>query len=289
MLGIIGGSGLYHIPELELADWRKVDSSFGKPSDKLLHGHINNNEVVFLPRHGRGHKLSPSEINYRANIDALKKIGVTEIISVSAVGSLNQNLVPGTFILINQFIDRTFLRKNSFFGKGLVAHVSMANPVCNRLNSLIKQTSTKISIPVEKNGVYLVMEGPQFSTKAESNLYRSWGCNLIGMTNMPEAKLAREAEICYSTIAMVTDFDCWHPDHDAVSVEAVVNQMKKNTENVKKLLVSIINENSKKNKFSITCTCSNALDGAIITHRNEWDQEMVKSCSFVAGRLLNLT
>ncbi len=289
MLGIIGGSGLYHIPELELADWREVDSFFGKPSDKLLFGKINGCEVVFLPRHGRGHKLSPSDINYRANIDSLKKAGVTEIISVSAVGSLSHNFSPGTFVLISQFIDRTFLRKSSFFGKGLVAHISMADPVCGRLNALIKKASSKISLPIKENGIYLVMEGSQFSTKAESNLYKTWGCNLIGMTNMPEAKLAREAEICYTTIAMVTDFDCWHPDHDAVTVEAIVNQMKKNTENVKKLLVSVIKDRSKKNKDSTTCTCSKALDGAIITHQDEWDQEMIKACSHVAGRVLNLT
>jgi 5'-methylthioadenosine phosphorylase len=287
MLGIIGGSGLYHIPELKSAKWIEIKSTFGNTSDKFLIGKMNNQEVVFLPRHGRGHRLSPTDINYRANIDALKKIGVTEIISVSAVGSLTEKFSPGNFVLVDQFIDRTFAREKSFFGKGLVAHVSMANPICNRLNTLIKKSAFEASIPLEDNGVYLVMEGPQFSTKAESNLYRSWGCNLIGMTNMPEAKLAREAEMCYSTIAMVTDFDCWHPNHTNVTVETIINQIKNNTEKVKKLLVSVINENYDKSSFTLNCTCPNSLEGAIITDPKEWDVEKVKSCKFIAGRVLN--
>jgi len=228
VLGIIGGSGVYDIDGLTNKEWRKVDSPFGDPSDELLFGELNGQKLVFLPRHGRGHRIPPSELNYRANVDAMKRAGVTEIVSVSAVGSLKEELPPGTFVIVDQFVDRTFARVKSFFQTGLVAHVSMAHPVCGRLGDIIEQAAKDAGIIAVRGGTYLVMEGPQFSTQAESNLYRQWGCDVIGMTNMPEAKLAREAEMCYATVAMVTDYDCWHPDHDAVTVEQVVKVLLEN-------------------------------------------------------------
>ncbi len=217
MLGIIGGSGVYNIDGLENTRWVKAESPFGEASDEVLIGElpIGNSErqsIAFLPRHGRGHRIPPSAINFHANIDALKRLGVTDIVSVSAVGSLREDLAPGTFVIVDQFIDRTFAREKSFFGSGLVAHVSMARPVCGRLGDHLHAAAQQTGIPVVRGGTYLVMEGPQFSSLAESEMYRSWGCDVIGMTNMPEAKLAREAEICYATVAMVTDYDCWHPD-----------------------------------------------------------------------------
>ena len=213
-LGIIGGSGIYDIDGLENPTWIKVESPFGEPSDEILTGVLSGQAMAFLPRHARGHTIPPSEVNYRANIDALKRIGVTDIISLSAVGSLREDLAPGTFVIVDQFIDRTFAREKSFFGKGLVAHVSMAHPVCSRLGDHLQASANATSLNIVRGGTYLVMEGPQFSSQAESKLYRQWDCDVIGMTNMPEAKLAREAEICYASVAMVTDFDCWHPDHD---------------------------------------------------------------------------
>ncbi|MBT8001708.1 MAG: S-methyl-5'-thioadenosine phosphorylase, partial [Rhodospirillales bacterium] len=219
VIGIIGGSGVSEIDGLSNTRWEKVTSSFGEPSDELLFGELDGQQIVFLPRHGRGHRIPPSELNFCANIDALKRAGVTEIISVSAVGSLKEELPPGTFVIVDQFIDRTFARTKSFFSTGLVAHVGLGHPVCGRLGDALEAAATELDIPVARGGTYLVMEGPQFSTLAESELYRSWNCDVIGMTNMPEAKLAREAEMCYATVAMVTDFDCWHPDHDHVTVE----------------------------------------------------------------------
>ena len=210
VIGIIGGSGLYNIEGLTDTKWVKVNTPWGDPSDELLTGVYEGTKVVFLPRHGRGHKISPSALNYRANIDALKRVGVTDIISMSAVGSLKEELPPGHFVIVDQFIDRSFAREKSFFGTGLVAHVSMAHPTCPRLGDALQDSLTALDLPHTRGGTYLVMEGPQFSTLAESNLYRSWGCSVIGMTNMPEAKLAREAEIDYATVAMVTDYDCWH-------------------------------------------------------------------------------
>ena len=207
-----------------------MDSPFGKPSDKLLFGRLGGTRMVFLPRHGRGHVQSPTSINYRANIDAMKRAGATEILSVSACGSFREELAPGTFVLPDQFIDRTFGRDKSFFGTGLVAHVEFAHPVCSRLSGVLAGSCAALDIPFSTGGSYLAMEGPQFSTLAESNLYRSWGCSVIGMTNMPEAKLAREAELCYATVAMVTDYDCWHPDHDAVSVENVIGVLLANAD-----------------------------------------------------------
>lgn len=229
-LGIIGGSGLYEIDGLTDTRWERVETPWGEPSDELFMGVCDGVELVFLPRHGRGHRISPSFINFRANIDALKRVGVTDIISLSACGSFKEEMPPGTFVCVDQFIDRTHLRAKSFFETGLVAHVSMAHPVCSRLQRLAFDTCEALGIPVHFGGTYLVMEGPQFSTYAESLLYKSWGCDVIGMTNMPEAKLAREAEIPYTTVAMVTDFDCWHPGHDHVDVATVVGHLQGNAE-----------------------------------------------------------
>ncbi|MFI4986294.1 MAG: S-methyl-5'-thioadenosine phosphorylase, partial [Alphaproteobacteria bacterium] len=214
VIGIIGGSGLYDIDGLEERRWVEMNSPFGQPSDQLLLGELEGTRLVFLPRHGRGHRVPPSELNFRANIDVLKRAGCSEIISVSAVGSLREELAPGSFVIVDQFIDRTFARVKSFFTAGLVAHVSMADPVCGRLGAELAEAARELGIPFARGGTYLVMEGPQFSSRAESELYRSWGCHVIGMTNMPEAKLAREAEMCYATVAMVTDYDCWHPHHE---------------------------------------------------------------------------
>ena len=286
VLGIIGGSGLYEIDGLKNKEWKKVQSSFGEPSDELLFGELNDQKMVFLPRHGRGHKIPPSEINYRANIDALKRAGVTEIISVSAVGSLKENLKPGMFVIVDQFIDRTFARSKSFFSSGLVAHVSMANPVCNRLGSHLKNVAQSLGIEVTRGGTYIAMEGPQFSSKAESELYRSWGCDVVGMTNMPEAKLAREAEICYVSIAMVTDYDCWHPNHDNVSVEAMIKVLNVNSENARSLVKgssSVIGSDH----LSEKCSCKYSLENAIITSPEARDPVLIKKHDAIAGRLLN--
>ena len=223
VIGIIGGSGLYDIAGLQDTSWRRVETPWGEPSDELLFGMLDGVRCVFLPRHGRGHRLSPTHLNYRANIDALKRSGVTDVLSLSAVGSLREDLPPGHFVIVDQFIDRSFAREKSFFGEGCVAHVSVADPVCPRIGRRHAGAgpAANSAFHVTRGGTYLVMEGPQFSTRAESNLYRSWGCSVIGMTNMPEAKLAREAELCYATAAMVTDFDCWHDGHAAVTVDAV--------------------------------------------------------------------
>ncbi len=239
-IGIIGGSGVYDIAGLENKRWEKVESSFGEPSDELLFGELNGVKLAFLPRHGRGHKIPPSEINFRANIDVLKRVGVSDVISVSAVGSLREHLTPGTFVIVDQFIDRTFARNKSFFGSGLVAHVSMAHPVCKRLGDHIEAAAKEAGINALRGGTYLVMEGPQFSSLAESELYRSWGCDVIGMTNMPEAKLAREAELCYATVAMVTDYDCWHPDHDDVTVEQIIKVLLANADKAKTLVKHVV-------------------------------------------------
>jgi 5'-methylthioadenosine phosphorylase len=236
VLGVIGGSGVYGVDGLENARWERVRSPWGEPSDELLFGRLSGVDMVFLPRHGRGHVQSPSTINYRAHIDALKRVGVTDVISVSACGSLKEELPPGTFVLADQFIDRTFAREKSFFGPGFVAHVSMAHPVCPRLVSSMSAAATQAGIKHVVGGTYLAMEGPQFSTFAESNLYRSWGCSVIGMTAMPEAKLAREAELPYATLAMVTDYDCWHPDHDSVTVEMIIQNLTKNAVNAQRVV-----------------------------------------------------
>jgi 5'-methylthioadenosine phosphorylase len=286
ILGIIGGSGVYEIDGLKNKQWKKIASSFGEPSDELLFGELNNQQMVFLPRHGRGHRIPPSEINYRANIDALKRAGVSEIISVSAVGSLRESLKPGMFVIVDQFIDRTFARKKSFFSSGLVAHVSMANPVCNRLGNHIQSTAKSIGIEVVRGGIYIAMEGPQFSSIAESELYRSWGCDVVGMTNMPEAKLAREAEICYVSVAMVTDYDCWHTEHENVSVDAMIKVLNNNADNARSLVKSassvIFSDH-----LSSECDCKFSLENAIITSPEVRDKELVKKLNAVAGRLLN--
>ena len=285
VIGVIGGSGVYEIDGLENTRWEKFESPFGLPSDELLFGELGGQQMVFLPRHGRGHKIPPSEVNYRANIDCLKQAGVTEIISVSACGSLKGELPPGTFVICDQFIDRTFAREKSFFGSGLVAHVGLGHPVCSRLGDALETAASEVGIKAVRGGTYLAMEGPQFSTLAESNLYRSWGCDVIGMTNMPEAKLAREAEICYATCAMVTDFDCWHPDHDHVTVDAIIGVLMKNADNARSLVKQVTPKLAERRE---TCSdgCHTALEFAIITSPDTRDPEMVQKLSTVAGRVL---
>jgi 5'-methylthioadenosine phosphorylase len=262
-LGIIGGSGIYDLDEISEAKWQSVSSAFGDPSDKILTGIINDLNIAFLPRHGKSHKLLPTNINYRANIDCLKSLGVTDIISLSAVGSLKESIKPGDFVIIDQFIDRTFARIKTFFNDGIVAHVSMAKPTSKQLSKIIFESAPD-NINIINGGTYIAMEGPQFSTLAESNLYRSWNCDVIGMTNMPEAKLAREAEIAYATIAMVTDYDCWHPDHDAVTVDSIIKVLNTNSLNAKSLLKSII-KNIEKTEWNWNDPAYSALDYALIT------------------------
>ncbi len=271
---------------LEDARWESVLSSFGEPSDELMFGKLMGANVAFLPRHGRGHKLSPTDINYRANIDALKRVGVTEVISVSAVGSLKEHLEPGTFVIVDQFIDRTFARDKSFFGSGCVAHVSLANPVCSRLGDQLEKSGTELGLKVVRGGTYLVMEGPQFSTRAESELYRSWGCDVIGMTNMPEAKLAREAELCYATVAMVTDYDCWHPYHDNVNIEQILAVLSLNAKNARALVTNSAKEIIRDQAISASCSCRRALDFAVVTSRDARDPSLVERLDAVAGRVL---
>jgi 5'-methylthioadenosine phosphorylase len=286
ILGIIGGSGLYDIDGLTNKAWKKVDSVFGAPSDEILFAELEDLEIRFLPRHGRGHILTPSDINYKANIEALKSIGVTEIISISAVGSLRDDFMPGDFVLVDQFVDKTHLRESTFFQNGLVAHISMAHPVCNRNGKHILEASKKDNIKIHPKGTYLVMEGPQFSTKAESEIYRMWGCDVIGMTNMPEAKLAREAEICYTSVAMVTDFDCWHPNHDNVTVDAIIKVLIANAENAKKLIKYFVPLLLSDNK-SGDCTCKKSLDNSIITSHEMRSKEGMNKLNSILGRLNN--
>lgn len=285
VIGVIGGSGVYELDGLKETRWVDFKSPFGTPSDAVLMGRLGDVEMVFLPRHGRGHKISPSEINYRANIDVLKRAGVTEILSVSACGSFEEKLAPGTFVIVDQFIDRTIAREKSFFGTGLVAHVSMADPVCGRLGDALEQAAKGIEIEVVRGGTYLAMEGPQFSSRAESELYRQWGCQVIGMTNMPEAKLAREAEICYATVAMVTDYDCWHPDHDNVDVAAVIAVLMGNGDKAKSLIKAVTPLLSAR-KGECSEGCHHALDNALITSPDARDPSMLAKLDAVAGRLL---
>lgn len=286
VVGIIGGSGLYDIDSLEDTAWIRVDTPFGAPSDEFLTGTLDGQKVVFLPRHGRGHAVPPSDLNFRANIYGLKSLGVTEIVSLSACGSFKEELPPGTFVLVDQFIDRTFARQKSFFGKGFVAHVSVAHPICGRVGDALEACVKDLDIPYQKGGTYLTMEGPQFSTLAESNLYRSWGCDVIGMTNMPEAKLAREAELCYATVAMVTDYDCWHPDHDAVTVEQVIQQLLANADKARAVVKAIVPKLAQR---SASCDrgCHTALDNAIITAPEARDPEVLKSIHLLTDRVLN--
>jgi 5'-methylthioadenosine phosphorylase len=285
VIGIIGGSGLYQIDGMAGVEWRRVDSSFGEPSDQLCFGEIDGARVVFLPRHGRGHRIPPSEINFRANIDALKRAGVTDIVSISAVGSFKEELPPGKFVLVNQFIDRTHARPKSFFGTGLVAHVGMGHPVCARVGDALEAAGVAHGMPMHRGGTYLCIEGPQFSMLAESNLYRGWGCDVIGMTNMPEAKLAREAEICYATVAMVTDFDVWHPDHDHVTIDMVVKVVQDNADRAKSLIKSVVPVLAR-HDGACPHGCRHALEHAIITAPESRDPAMVKKLDAVAGRVL---
>ena len=285
VIGVIGGSGIYDIEGLENTRWEKVSSPFGEPSDALLMGELDGQKMVFLPRHGRGHRIPPAELNFRANIDALKRVGVTEIISVSACGSLKAELPPGHFVIADQFIDRTIDRAKSFFSTGLVAHVGLGHPVCGRLGDALEASIKELGIPYQRGGTYLAMEGPQFSTLAESELYRSWGCDVIGMTNMPEAKLAREAEMCYATVAMVTDFDCWHPDHDHVTVDAIIKVLLDNADKGRSLVKRVA---PKLTGRDISCSdgCHTALEMAIITAPDARDPALIEKLDAVAGRVL---
>ncbi len=288
VIGIIGGSGLYDIPGLRDTSWRRMETPWGEPSDELLFGVLDGVRCVFLPRHGRGHRLSPTHVNYRANMDALKRAGVTDVLSLSAVGSLREDLPPGHFVIVDQFIDRSFARDKSFFGAGCVAHVSVADPVCPRIGDAMEAQALRLGIPCTRGGTYLVMEGPQFSTRAESNLYRSWGCSVIGMTNMPEAKLAREAELCYATAAMVTDYDCWREGHDAVTVEQVVEVMHANAERARDLVRALV---PVLGAWRGPCPagCDRALEHAIITAPDRRTPALMAKLDAVAGRVLART
>ena len=284
-LGIIGGSGLYKMEGFEKVVWKKINTPWGKPSDEILLARIDKEEICFLPRHSRGHKINPTNINFRANIDAMKKLGVTDIVSVSAVGSLRESLEPGKFVIVDQFIDRTFSRVKTFFNEEIVAHVSMAKPTSPGLSKCCEAALKKLNINHQFGGTYIVMEGPQFSTLAESNLYRSWGADVIGMTNMPEAKLAREAEIRYCTVAMVTDYDCWHPDHDEVDVSMVIKTLIKNASNAQDMIKEIIK--TFKNYSVDKDPANNCLDVAIITDPKLRTKKTVKKLKDIAGRVLN--
>lgn len=285
VLGVIGGSGVYGIDGLEHPEWRRIKSPWGEPSDEFLFGRLAGVDMVFLPRHGRGHVHSPTSINYRANIDALKRAGVTDILSVSACGSLREELPPGTFVLADQFIDRTVERERSFFGPGFVAHVSLAHPVCPRLKGALAEAAKEAGLKHKVGGTYLAMEGPQFSTFAESNLYRSWGCDVIGMTAMPEAKLAREAEMPYAIVAMVTDYDCWHPDHDHVTVDQVVKVLTDNADRARSLLKKVAPKLGPKRTPS-PLGIENTLDTALITSPEKRDPQLFAKLDAVAGRVL---
>jgi 5'-methylthioadenosine phosphorylase len=285
VLGIIGGSGLYEIDGLEDAHWIRRASPFGEPSDDLFTGVLDGVKLVFLPRHGRGHRIPPGEINYRANIDILKREGVTDIVSLSACGSLRVELPPGTFVLVDQYIDRTFARNKSFFGTGLVAHVSMAEPVCGRLGGMVERAAGRAQVQLHVGGTYLVMEGPQFSSKAESELYRQWGCDVIGMTNMPEAKLAREAELCYASIAMVTDYDCWHPDHGHVQVSDIIRVLTENAGKARAVVKALAREMGPEG-HPCSQGCDTVLDTALITAPDARDPELLARLDAVAGRIL---
>jgi len=284
-LAIIGGSGLYDVEEFKEREFLKINTPWGKPSDEILKTKFNDNEIFFLPRHGRGHIISPSKINFRANIDALKQLGITDIVSVSAVGSLKEDLPPGMFVIVDQFIDRTFARSKSFFDDEIVAHVSMAHPTSNGLMNSCEEAIKQASIKYQRGGTYMVMEGPQFSTLAESNLYRSWNADVIGMTNMPEAKLAREAEIRYASVSMVTDFDCWHPDHENVDVQQVIKVLLGNAEKAKKMIKNIID--NFESHIDPKDPTNNCLDVAIITAPEKRTQKTINKLKTVAGRVLN--
>jgi 5'-methylthioadenosine phosphorylase len=285
VLGIIGGSGIYDLPGLAHVREHKIESPWGEPSSSLLAGDIDGLEVVFLPRHDRGHRISPTDINYRANIDVLKRAGVTSLVSLSACGSFKEELAPGTFVLVDQFVDRTFHRPTSFFGTGCVAHVSMAHPVSPRLHIHLAAAAAAENIPVVRDGTYVCIEGPQFSTLAESLTYKQAGYAVIGMTNMPEAKLAREAEICYATLAMVTDFDCWHPDHDAVTVQDIIKVLTTNADKAKRLVARLARDFPRQHE-PCPIGSDRALDHAIITAPEARDPTVLKKLDAVAGRVL---
>ena len=284
-VGIIGGSGLYDLKSLQNTKWIDVSTPWGDPSDQILSGEINNLQIYFLPRHGRGHYHSPSTVPYKQNIYALKKLGVTNILSVSACGSLREDLAPGDFVLVDQFIDRTYLREKSFFGKGCVAHVSLAHPTCNNFSKVIFEIGKKLEIKIQLGGTYMTMEGPQFSTLAESKLYKdNWKCDVIGMTNMPEAKLAKEAEICYTSLSMVTDFDCWHPDHDSVEVSDIIETLTNNSSKAQRI-IETLPEFLKSNKDLCSLGCNNTLDNAIITAPEKRDPKVLETLDVLLQRL----
>ncbi|MBK5946663.1 methylthioadenosine phosphorylase [Rhodobacter veldkampii DSM 11550] len=286
MIGVIGGSGLYEIAGLEDARWQAVDTPWGTPSDEILTGRLNGVKMAFLPRHGRGHVHSPTTVPYRANIDALKRLGVTDVIAVSACGSFREEYAPGHFLIVDQYIDRTFAREKSFFGTGCVAHVSVAHPTCARLSDVCYQAAQDSGITAHRGGTYLTMEGPQFSTLAESRLYRDvWGCDVIGMTGMPEAKLAREAELCYASVAMITDYDCWHPDHDAVEVTQIIATLTQNADNARSLVARLP---AMLGATRAPCPqgCDRALDTAIMTAPAKRDPAVLAKLDAVAGRVL---
>ncbi len=284
-LAIIGGSGLYDVEEFKDREMLSIDTSWGKPSDQILKTKYNTNEVYFLPRHGRGHFISPSNINFRANIDALKQLGVTDIVSISAVGSLKEDHSPGKFVIVDQFIDRTFARNKTFFDDEIVAHVSMAHPTSNGLMNACEEAIKLENINYQRGGTYVVMEGPQFSTLAESNLYRSWKADVIGMTNMPEAKLAREAEIRYASVSMVTDYDCWHPDHENVDVQQVIKVLLDNAAKAKNMIKNLIK--NFENHIDANDPTNNCLDVAIITAPEKRSQKTIEKLKYIAGRVLN--
>ena len=286
VLGIIGGSGIYDLPGLEKARQERIKSPWGEPSAPLRVGEITGTPVVFLSRHDKGHRLSPSDINYRANIDVLKRAGVTDLVSLSACGSFKQELPPGTFVLVDQFVDRTFKRDSSFFGRGCVAHVSMAHPISPRLQERIAAAAGAAGIEPARGGTYVCIEGPQFSTLAESITYKELGYSVIGMTNLPEAKLAREAELCYATVAMVTDFDCWHPDHDAVTVTDIIAALTANAEKAKALVARLARDFPREHE-PCPIGSDRALDNALITAPEARDKKLLKKLDAVAGRLLN--
>ena len=285
VLGVIGGSGVYDLPGLENVREEHIKSPWGEPSGALRIGEISGLPVVFLPRHDKGHRLSPSDINYRANIDVLKRAGVTSLVSLSACGSFREEFPPGTFVLIDQFVDRTHKRESSFFGRGCVAHVSMAHPVSPRLRIHLAAAAEAEGIAIARGGTYVCMEGPQFSTYAESMTYKTLGYSVIGMTNMPEAKLAREAEICYATVAMVTDFDCWHPDHDAVTVQDIIRVLSSNSDKAKALVARLAKDFPREHE-PCPIGSDRALDTALITAPEARDPELVKKLDAVAGRVM---
>ena len=285
VIGILGGSGVYDMAGLTETEWRRVESPWGEPSDALLFGKLDGRQLVFLPRHGRGHRYAPGEINYRANIDVLKRAGCTDVISVSACGSFREEMEPGRFVIVDQFVDRTHGRPSSFFGSGMVAHVSMAHPTCRRLGDALHAAAQDAGIPVHRGGTYVAMEGPQFSSLAESRNYRASGYDVIGMTNLPEAKLAREAELCYATVAMVTDFDCWHPDHDHVEVAAIIKVLMENADKARTLVRQVTPKLGARDACPFGC--DRALEHALITAPDARDPVLLAKLDAVAGRVLN--